>query len=361
MREYAFVLEDSLGHSTHALNLKRVLASSPDVQAWVIDVCNTPATGVGALPGLRNWSLRASRAARRAVHVQLAVGPLDGLFIHTQVASLLLTDVMRRIPTVISLDATPANLDEQGEAYGHRRSHPVVEKMKWLVNRRALHAAHGLVTWSEWARRSLVTDYGLSAERVQVIPPGVDTALFRPAPRSPRGRPRLLFVGGDFVRKGGPELIDAMRALGDTAELDIVTQASVETHGLPIRVHRLAPKSPELVRLFQEADVFVLPTRGECFAQVIAEAMAAGLPVVATPVAAIPEMVVPGRNGLLVPVNNARDLAAALSSLVSDAALRARFGAVSLDVARKSHDAVANAGRILALMDGVRAAQPVAS
>jgi len=361
MREYAFVLEDSLGHSTHALNLKRVLASSADVRAWVIDVCNTPATGMGALPGLRNWSLRASRAARHGVRAQLAAGPLDGLFIHTQVASLLLTDVMRRVPTVISMDATPANLDEQGAAYGHRRSHPAVEKIKWLANRRAFHAAHSLVTWSEWARRSLVVDYGLAEDRVQAIPPGVDTALFQPAPRTPHARTRLLFVGGDFVRKGGTERLAAVRELGDRVELDIVTQASVASDGLPVRVHRLAPKSPELVRLFQEADIFVLPTRGECFAQVIAEAMAAGLPVVATPVAAIPEMVRPGSNGWLVPPRSPRDLAAAIASLVADAALRARFGAASLELARRRHDAAQNAGRILALMDGVRAVQPAAT
>src|SRR2546427_7209866 len=95
---------------------------------------------------------------------------------------------------------------------------------KRLVNQRALNAATRLITWSRWAAQSLESDYGIPATRISVIPPGVDCHLFRPREHEARrGRPRVLFVGGAFERKGGLVLLDAMRRLTGRAELDIVT------------------------------------------------------------------------------------------------------------------------------------------
>ncbi len=355
MPDFAFVLEDSLGHATHALNLKRALSRRSDVRATVIDVRNVPASGLWRLPGLRNWSFRASSIARRGLRARMAAGRPDAIFIHTQVAALRAVGIMRSVPTVVSLDATPRNFDEQGETYGHRLGHPAAEALKQRLNRRALLAARRLVTWSGWARDSLVRDYGVPAELVEVIHPGVDLSLFRPGTRRPAARPRLLFVGGDFVRKGGRDLLRAVETLADRVQLDIVTSAGFDVPpGLPVRVHRgLTPNSEELLALFREADVFVLPTRGECFAQVIPEAMASGLPIVATGVAGIPEMVRPGVNGFLVPPSDPAALAAALDRLAADPGLRAELGAASLAIARREHDAMANADRILALLQDV--------
>ena len=73
-----------------------------------------------------NWSMRASLRARR-----LLAGtkqPYDALFFHSQVTALFSIAQMRRIPTVISLDATPRNYDAVGAAYGHRRGMQVLER-----------------------------------------------------------------------------------------------------------------------------------------------------------------------------------------------------------------------------------------
>ncbi len=92
---------------------------------------------------------------------------------------------------------------------------------------------------------------------------------------------------------------------------------------------RVLPALPreEIFRLYREADVFVLPTWREGFPNVVIEAMAAGLPVVATPVGAIPEAIEDGRSGLLVPVRDAASLEAALRRLIDDPALRIAIGA----------------------------------
>ena len=176
---------------------------------------------------------------------------------------------------------------------------------------------------------------------------------------------RVLFVGGQFERKGGIDLLDAMRRLGPRAELDVVTGSEIA--GVPddvrVRVHRgLSPQSPELVRLYREADIFALPSWGDCMPQAVAEALAAGLPVVATDVGAIPEMVNDSVNGFLVRPRDPRALGVALETLVTDARKRAAFGRWSRVFAEQEHDARKNNRAIFALMRAVsRARQPVAA
>ena len=90
--------------------------------------------------------------------------------------------------------------------------------------------------------------------------------------------------------------------------------------------------------LLRAADVFTLPSHREGMPRSIIEAMLSGLPVVATDIRGSREEVVDGECGLLVPVGDARGLAASLSRLAADAALRARFGAAALTRARDLFD-----------------------
>jgi glycosyltransferase involved in cell wall biosynthesis len=360
MHDFVFVVEQTLGHVAHSKNLERVVRADADIDATFLHVNFERGHLWERLPGLGNWSFRASLAARRALKRQLALSPPDSIFIHTQVAALLSTDIMRRVPTVVSLDATPMNFDRVGGAYSHSVSPPALEAIKRAANRRTFMASSGLVTWCRWAADSLRDDYGVPAEKIRVIPPGVDTSVFSPAARERKGPVRLLFVGGDLERKGGLDLLQALEGLDGQVELDMVTAANppVSGHGVPVRVHRgLRPQSPELVRLFREADVFVLPARGDCLPQAIAEAMACGLPVVSTPVGAITELVRNGETGLLVPPQSPVRLARALAALVADPQRRAAMGRAGLDVARRDHDMARNNRSILALMADLTRAQ----
>ena len=355
---FVFVLEQTLGHVAHTANLERALAGTDWVDGTVVKLPYEPRGSVQRLPVLRNWSLRASLMARTALRRRLGEGPVDAAFIHTQVSALLSVGVMRAVPTVVSLDATPANFDAVGEAYGHGRGHPLGEAAKAWINRRAFGAAAALITWSRLAADSLVADYGVQASHVRVIPPGVDLSLFRP--RASRdgvspgagGLVRVLFVGGDFARKGGPDLLAALRGVPE-AELDVVTGSEVGPVPADVRcrVHRgLRPGDPALLELYRRADVFALPSRGDCLPQVLAEAAASGLPLVATATGAIAEVVRDGDNGFLVPVGSPADLRLALGRLVENAELRLAMGQASLDLARQEHDALANNGRIFDLM-----------
>jgi glycosyltransferase involved in cell wall biosynthesis/GT2 family glycosyltransferase len=354
-QQMVFVLEQALGHRTHGQNIERVLAGTSGVASTVIRLEHPPPSEMGRLPLLSTWSFKASWATRNALRKRLAQGPADALFVHTQVASLFSVREMGALPTVVSMDCTPVNCDDFG--YGHTRQGDAIEWAKWHMNRRAFDAAAAIVTWSRWAAESVVRDYGASEDKVRVVRPGIDLSRFGPATDRPaNARPRILFVGGDFSRKGGDDLLEAMKLLGDEAELDVVTSVrpgSIPTAS-PTRVHLgLNHSSEELFDLYRRADIFVLPTTGETYGLVFAEAMASGLPVVATNIGAIPEIVEDKESGLLVPPGSPAALADALRTLSRQPDRRRSMGERGLQLAHRDHDARRNIESILELMTGL--------
>jgi glycosyltransferase involved in cell wall biosynthesis len=351
---FAFVLEQALGHTVHALNLESCLPNEDDIDGLILRVRPGETPGVKPLPWVNNWSLQMSWQARSALRAAIESHRVDCVFIHTQVAALFARDIMRDVPTVVSLDATPINFDSVGDAYGHRRQSALLEQVKVLVNRRALGGAKAIVTWSQWAADSVIYDYHVPPKRVHQIYPGVQLSRFAPRPRPHGGPVRLLFVGGDFERKGGLDLLAVAASLGETVELDIATSSASEIilpPGVTVRIHRdVKPNSAQMSDLYGRADIFVLPTRGDSGPLVIAEAMASGLPVVATTVGAIPDMVRHGYSGLLVPPSRPDQLAMALRQLIDDPQKRDKMGAAGRRMAESEHDAKFNCQRIFNLM-----------
>ena len=160
-----------------------------------------------------------------------------------------------------------------------------------------------------------------------------------------------MFVGADLKRKGGPLLLEAFRAVRPLGvELHVVTPGPVPAEpGLFVYTH-MEPNSPALSELYHESDMFCLPTYADCLPIVLAEAGAAGLPLVATDVAGIREIVEDGAGGFLVPVGDARALVAALGALVRNADLRLEQGARAAAVVTRKFDAQRNARQVLDLL-----------
>jgi glycosyltransferase involved in cell wall biosynthesis len=351
-----FVMEQTLGQVTHTQNFQHWVAQDPDVVPTWILISYEARRGWATAPLIgRNWTLRASLQARAQVRDVLRSHPLDGLFFHTQVTALFAHRLMLKIPTVVSMDATPINFDAIGGPYAHSPSaFSRVESLKNALTRRSFNRARGLVVWNEWGKKSLVEDYGAPAEKIAVIPPGVDMERWnfpRHASRGP-GPVRLLFVGGDFKRKGGDTLLAAFRSsLSSSCELDLVTRDRVDTTGLPnVRVHRLEPNAPKLMELYARADVFVFPTLADVLPLAIMEAMASGLPVVTTNVGAIAEQIDDGVSGFVTPPGDVTSLVEATLRLVKDPDLRRMMGAAGRRAADRLFNGSRNYARILAMM-----------
>lgn len=369
MFNFGFVMEQALGHVTHYQNLKRWVATDADISPIWMPIGDDVNDLWQYLPIIRkNWSLQVSLRARDAIKAARRSQPLDALFLHTQTLALFATPLMRQIPTIISTDATPFNYDTVGTGYNHKvGGNSLIERRKFLWNKSTYHTASAIVAWCQWAKDSLVTDYGVPAQKVTVIPPGVDLAQWHfPRNYQPAASHtlRLLFVGGDFARKGGYTLLEAFRnGLNQDCQLDIVTKdASIERElgGIAnIRVHcGLTPNSQPLRELYAQADVFVFPTQADCLPSAVSEAMAAGLPVITTDVGALREQVEHGVNGLIVPPADTTALVNAVNVLKSDRTKITTMAVASRRIAEERFDARRNYGAILNLMKSISQQYP---
>lgn len=352
--QFGFLLEQSLGHITHTKNLVANVALDPEVQAhW--GLIDFDAKGLaGKLPVYRsNWTVRAGVRARREVARMNGQKKLDALFFHTQVPAVLAQSWLRRIPGIVSLDATPMQYDELGAFYKHEQGPAWLENLKWRLNRDCFRSARRLVAWAEWTKHGLVRDYEVPAEKITVIPPGVNVSEWRrPTPRVLHNDPvKILFVGGDLERKGGLVLLEAFRALRHLGlELHLVTKDRLPPEPGIFVYHGLQANSQPLKDLYHSCDVFALPTYGDCLPMVLSEAGASGMAIISTSVAGIPEILLNGETGLTVPVGDAGSLTQALRDLATNPALRMSLGERAMAHVTRHYDAPTNANLLLDLL-----------
>ncbi len=363
MFNFGFMVEHALGHITHYQNLKYWVEKDTSIKPTLMPIGNNTNDIWGKMPVVRNnWSLQVSLRALKAVNAAMEIQTPDALFIHTQTLALFCIPLMHHIPTIISTDATPLNFDSIANGYNHKVSNNhFVERAKYEWNKKTYHAAAAIVTWCEWAKKSLVDDYNIPPEKVLVIPPGVDLEQWnfqrQQTPKSaPKNPLRLLFVGGDFARKGGYTLLEAfLNGLDRDYTLDIVTKDVSLKQKLTginnLHLHcDLTANSQRLKQLYAQADIFVFPTEAECFGMVASEAMAAGLPVITTDIGGLSEQVEHGVNGLILPPADATALAIALDTLKDNPTKITAMAAASRRIAEKRFDAQHNYGTIFSLM-----------
>jgi glycosyltransferase involved in cell wall biosynthesis len=255
-----------------------------------------------------------------------------------------------RRPLVLDLDATWDQLEEMAAPYKGRPPASGMRRDGQALRHSLLWRSVSVFTpWSNWAADGL-RRHGIEDARIKVIPPGVDLDAWLPVKRSaPIDRPiRLLFVGGDFKRKGGDLLLDVMRSpLGSSFELDIVTRD--DTSQAPnTRVHRFEPNEPGLRDLYSNADLFVLPSRAECFGIATIEAMASGVPVVVSDVGGARDIVDHGKSGWLIKPTS-QDVAKCLAWVVASRALLPAIGLAAAAGARRKFDGKTNDSSLVEL------------
>lgn len=283
------------------------------------------------------WHLVQSLRARSQLGQELRAWPPDVAHVHSHSIALTMASIMRSVPVVLSLDATVRGWWAMP---GWPLSEPWAELTiapSSALERRALRAAALVLAWTPWTR--LAVEREAPGTNVIEHHPGLDLRHYRPAPRRERERPRVLFIGGRFVAKGGEDLLAALgEDLGREVELDVVTWGGVaERPG--VRVHRLGPSDPRLLQLQQQADLLCLPTYGDACPWALLETMACGTPVLSTRVGGIPDLLDDGRAGVLVEHGNPRALGEALRALLADPQRRAELAARARERCERHFDA----------------------
>jgi glycosyltransferase involved in cell wall biosynthesis len=194
--------------------------------------------------------------------------------------------------------------------------------------RRLYRGALHLFTMGEAAAGSLASFYGVPEERVSAVGGG---ATFESLPERTTGprEPAILFVGEDWLRKGGDVLLEAVRIVRERrpdARLQIVgTDDPADEPG--VEVIGFVDDRRRIADLYARASVYAMPSRFEPYGLSVTEAMAHELPCVVTRVGGLAEIVLDGETGLVVPPEDAAALAEALLRLLEDPDYALRLGA----------------------------------
>ncbi len=222
-----------------------------------------------------------------------------------------------------------------------------VRRLLWSLSRlERINARRAplVLTTSEYCRSRIGYHYGVPASKVRLVPEGIDLTSWRrlldaAGGAAPDGR-TILCVARQYPRKHIADLLRAFALLrrpfpdarlvivGDGPEHARLRALAAELQlGAAATFTGALPDAADLAAWYRRAAIFCLPSVQEGFGIVFLEAMAAGLPIVATTAAAVPEVVPASQAGLLAPPGDVQALAAALAELLERPALRAAFGA----------------------------------
>ncbi len=323
MRTVHFVVPDGIdnpawptGGNTYDRNLCRGLTSS----GWLVN--EHPVPGFWSRPD--GASCVALDNAVRQIP-DSAIVLLDGLVAST--APEVLVPHARRLRLVVLVHMPLGHRPEEDGADDVRRQ-----------ERAMLTAAAAVVTTSAWSRRRVMELYALPADRVHVAEPGVAAA--EPATGTATGE-ALLSVAAVTADKGHDVLLDALAAVAHlpwrcvfvgSLDRDPVFVEALRRRLLDLELpHRVCfagtSTGADLDHAYDAADVMVLASRAETYGMVVTEALARGLPVIATDVGGVTEALGRDANGirpgLLVPPDDPKALAGALGSWLGTAELRA--------------------------------------
>jgi glycosyltransferase involved in cell wall biosynthesis len=185
--------------------------------------------------------------------------------------------------------------------------------------------ADSVICNSSFAKRTLI-DEGIDAAKIAVVPLGIRLVSYKPAITKIRGRLRVLYVGSEALRKGIPYLVQALETLSPRSiEVRFIGNLGLSAHGMD-KVQRVGEVFGDVPRAhmtqhFEWADVLVLPSVSDTFGLVILEAMAHGVPVIASDHTGGPDVVRDHVDGFIVPVRDSGAIAARLDLLAGNSDL----------------------------------------
>jgi alpha-maltose-1-phosphate synthase len=357
------IMEDILGHTSYGLNMRKYfneVSSYNDIdffwfkeeREFLAKLLMRPLHTFFPNQWIQKQNLdfhrfRAQTAlaytARRLTVRKLRQKNYAALHLHTQAMGLYSIDLMKKIPTVIGIDLTSVQASEEFASPMFRWTY----NPNIFLEKRVYDTAAHIVSWSDFARKSVIEDFKIDADKVTTIPSGVDVSRILPANScliKGNSLYKILFVGGDFQRKGGADLVDVfLTAFKEIAELHIVTKASVTCEHPNVYIYQdVEAYTPKWLELYHQADVYVMPTYADAFATVFLEAMAAGLPVITTTLPQITEVVIDGETGFLVKPGDHHALANKIRYLMNNPTFGSEMGAKGRKIVEQKFDSNKN-------------------
>jgi glycosyltransferase involved in cell wall biosynthesis len=244
----------------------------------------------------------ARQKARQMVH-----RPFDMLLVHGWEMAVAFRNLARRVPAAAMMDSVPATVNYQRRRQGFKG---LKRSLSHQVHHRAFaRAAQGFDLFlpkSSDCAASLQRDYGAGPERCFVTLAPQHLEFWKPGARSVCLPIRLLFVGNDFARKGGDFLLRLYAEyLTGTCSLTIASNdPSLEVRKLPPGVLWLRGRNrDQLLEVYRESDIFVFPSQQDYTPQVLAEALAVGLPCLVNDFDGARDLIHDGETGFLFTLN----------------------------------------------------------
>lgn len=319
-------------------NMRTALESRDDARFSWLPIDMYPDDWITRIPPISlNGSWKNSMATwwRMRPHVRER-GDVDAAYVLEHTLLMFLRGFRRRVPFLLATDITPLFCARHKLWYAVPEFDPASRssRIKQRITRSVYASAYHLLPWSTAVRDSFVEDYGIPADRMTVLPPGIDIKTWQAPDRAAGAekaseRPfRILHVGWDFTRKGGDLLAQlAHEPEFHDCEFHFVTSSFAGERRPNIIIHTdLEPNSAQLRTLYRDADAFVLPTRADTYSMVALEAMAMGLPVVISSVGGIPDIVAEGETGYLIPPGDQTRLRERIRALRANRPLRLSMG-----------------------------------
>jgi len=240
--------------------------------------------------------------------------PNHGLFFHK-----------RKIPLVLTFHGFVHDSATQHHSTFLQRIHHRTDML--YFTKKSLEVAHSITAVSKFTAELIRQEFNYQKE-IKVIYNGIDTNRFRPVSKKQNANIKVLFCGNLTRRKGAHLLPYIAELLQENITIQFTRGLRGKHKKIPSPIlqdmgsinHR------EIDKLYQQADILIFPTVREGFGLAAAEAMACGLPVVATNCSSIPELVVDGKGGYLCELGNIQEFAERINQLADSVQMRKEMG-----------------------------------
>lgn len=352
-----FILTTKLGNATRFQILKKYAERDNSITCFWASIDYSPVDSrlvrlVIKLPSFLRWR---AIVLLQSSPVTSRLNTLDAVVVHQFEPSVLLS-IRRTFKTrpilVNSSDDTPLVPGRAHSMYDNEiRRSPWLQRLRFQLDIWRARRADLTIPMSTWAAKILVDDCGV--ERLSVLPLHVGMDLEEWPAELPRqlknSKPRLLFVGGDFERKGGNLLLQVhQEEFADGVELHIVSKNFRSMSQKNVYVYNdIESNDLRLKMLYRDCDIFVLPTLCDLSSWVCLEAMASSRPVISTNIAGIADIVKHNQNGLIVAKGSASELSTAISELLGNQERRVAMGLKGREIVETEFNALLNVPTIL--------------